>query len=99
MLTILSDGVGGSTIRVLQGKLEHEMKAEKVGNTLRQEDKLRLLLTQLEASRGDPQVFALIRARALEARQDLITQRDLAGLNKDSHLNARLVEAAFPIPN
>ena len=75
------------------------MKAEKVGNTLRHEDKLRLLITKLEASRGEPQVFALIRKRALAARQELITQRDLAGMNKDTQQNAKLVEAAFPIPN
>lgn len=93
-------GVGtGSAGDVMMGKLEHEMQGEKVGQTLRTEEKLRRLITKLEGSRGgDPQVFALIRKRALAARQDLVTQRDLAGMNKDSQENARIVEAAFPIP-
>ena len=92
-------GVGaGSAGDLMMGKLVHEMQGEKVGQTLRTEEKLRRLITKLEGSRGDPAVFALIRKRALAARQDLVTQRDLAGMNKDLQENARIVEAAFPIP-
>eukprot|EP00040_Diaphanoeca_grandis_P027000 m.152430 g.152430 ORF g.152430 m.152430 type:complete len:162 (-) comp30806_c1_seq1:350-835(-) len=90
--------VAGAPGDIMMDKLEHEFKAERVSNTLNQEDKLRKLIKQCKESRDNPEIFNSIRKQALQARQQLITQREASGMAKNSQLNATTVEATFPIP-
>mmetsp|Transcript_32747 Transcript_32747/g.64888 ORF Transcript_32747/g.64888 Transcript_32747/m.64888 type:complete len:147 (+) Transcript_32747:60-500(+) len=89
---------GGSPGDVMMGKLEHEFQGERVSNAMKLEDKLRLLIKKCSENRGDTKLFNAIRKRALAARQDLIVQREAAGMAKNSALNAETVERTFPIP-
>ena len=90
--------LGGSPGDVMMSKLEHEFQGERVSNAMKLEDKLRLLIKKCNENRGDTKLFNAIRKRALAARQDLIVQREAAGMAKNSALNAETVERTFPIP-
>ena len=90
--------LAGSTTEMAMGKLQHDLAAEKVGNAVALEDRLRSLIRKCDAHRGDRTLFNAIRKRALVARQELITQREAAGLAKDPQMNAEAVEAMFQIP-
>jgi len=89
---------GGSAGDVMMSKLEHEFQGERVSNAIKLEDKLKMLIKKCKENRGDAKLFNAIRKRALAARQDLIAQREAAGLAKNSVLNAATIERTFPIP-
>eukprot|EP00588_Corethron_pennatum_P000026 CAMPEP_0194294412 /NCGR_PEP_ID=MMETSP0169-20130528/50594_1 /TAXON_ID=218684 /ORGANISM="Corethron pennatum, Strain L29A3" /LENGTH=109 /DNA_ID=CAMNT_0039043261 /DNA_START=1 /DNA_END=330 /DNA_ORIENTATION=+ len=88
---------GGSPGDVMMGKLEHEFQVERVSNAMKLEEKLRSLITKCSENRGDTELFNATRKRALAARQDLIVQREAAGMAKNAALNAETVEDV-PIP-
>lgn len=48
--------------------------------------------------RHDRKLFNAIRKRAVAARQELIAQREAAGLVKDSQANSETIHLLFPIP-
>jgi len=79
-------------------KLEHEFQGERVAGASRMEDKLKVLIDKCKQNTSDPKIYDALRKRALAARQELIVQREAAGMAKDSTINAASVEAAFPIP-
>jgi hypothetical protein len=83
---------------VALGRLEHEFKAARVQNASSLSDRVRNLIAKCDAHRGNATLFNAIRKRALAARQELIAQREAAGLAKDGQANAAAVEATFPIP-
>jgi len=89
---------GGSPGDAVMSKLENEFQGERVHNTMKLEDKLRMIITKCEENRGDAKLFNAIRKRAIATRHELIVQREAAGMAKNSVQNAATVEATFPIP-
>lgn len=90
--------LNGDPNNVMMSKLEHEFASERVHNAMKLEDKLKMLIKKCNENRGDRKLFNAIRTRAMTARQELIVQREAAGMAKNSVLNAETVEATFPIP-
>jgi len=88
-------GGGGSSV---MGKLENEFQGERVHNAMKLENKLRTLIAKCKENRGDAKLFNAIRKRAIATRQELIVQREAAGMAKNSQQNTATVEATFPIP-
>ena len=90
-------GLKGTPNDVMMNKLSHELQGERISNAVKMEDRLRQLIIKVNESREhpNPMVYKAVRKKALDIRQDLITQREAAGMNKDA---AALVEAMFPIP-
>jgi hypothetical protein len=89
---------GGSPGDVMMSKVSREFAAEGVSMAVKQEDKLKILLSKMGQTR-DISVFNTLRKKALEVRQHIITQRESAGLAKDSNLSRSVVEELFPIPS
>ena len=89
----------GTPNDVMMNKLTHELQGERIANAAKMEDRLRQLIVKVNESReleySHPMVYKAVRKKALDVMQDLITQREAAGMNKDA---AALVEAMFPIP-
>ena len=78
-------------------QLKHEIKGEKVSNTLRMETKLRSMLHEMEglSSGGSADQFNALRSKVLALRQELVIQREMSGFPGD---NAREVEGMWPVP-
>eukprot|EP00592_Proboscia_alata_P028626 CAMPEP_0194444370 /NCGR_PEP_ID=MMETSP0176-20130528/127233_1 /TAXON_ID=216777 /ORGANISM="Proboscia alata, Strain PI-D3" /LENGTH=220 /DNA_ID=CAMNT_0039270741 /DNA_START=90 /DNA_END=752 /DNA_ORIENTATION=+ len=90
---------GGSSLgEVVMSKLEGEFQGERVHNAMKLENKLRTLIAKCKENRGDAKLFNAIRKRAIATRQELIVQREAAGMAKNSQQNTATVEATFPIP-
>jgi 5'-deoxynucleotidase YfbR-like HD superfamily hydrolase len=91
----------GTANNQMMNKLQHEMDAEKVHNAIKLEDKLKMLIQKCNEARSGAvdtrgrTLYSALRKKALQTRQDLITQREAAGMLSDA---AGIVEAAFPIP-
>lgn len=91
----------GTAQDVMMNRLTHELDSERVSNAVKLEERLRQLIAKAGAARGKAtdsmgrKVYSAVRKKCLEARQDLITQREAAGMATDA---ASSVEAAFPIP-
>jgi hypothetical protein len=85
----------------MMNKLTHELDSEKVHNAIKLEDKLKIMIQQCHETRSDAvdtrgrTLYNALRKKALQTRQDLITQREAAGMLSDA---AGIVEASFPIP-
>jgi hypothetical protein len=85
----------------MMNKLKHELDSEKVHNAIKLEDKLKLIIEKCHDARSGAvdtrgrTLYSALRKKALQTRQDLITQREAAGMLSDA---AGIVEAAFPIP-
>jgi hypothetical protein len=85
----------------MMNKLQHELDSEKVHNTNKLEDKLKMLIEKCNDARSGAvdtrgrTLYSALRKKALQTRQDLITQRESLGMLTDA---AGIVEAAFPIP-
>ena len=85
----------------MMDKLTHEFNSERVSNSVRLEDKLKQLIAKANQAKSGAtdkkgrMVYTAIRKKALETRQDLITQREAAGMATDA---TSAVEAAYPIP-
>jgi hypothetical protein len=85
----------------MMNKLKHELDSEKVHNAIKLEDKLKLMIQKCHEARSGAvdtrgrKLYSALRKKALQTRQDLITQREAAGMVLDA---AGIVEAAFPIP-
>jgi hypothetical protein len=92
---------GGSVNDRLMNQLTHEFDSERVRNTVNMEDRLKQLLIKLNGARPGAvddrgrKLYNAIRKRCLDSRQELITQRESAGLGKDA---AGIVEQMFFIP-
>lgn len=85
----------------MMNTLQHELDSEKVSHAIKLDDKLKRLIQQCNAARSGAidkrgrMVYSALRKKALQTRQDLVTQREAAGMLADA---AGVVEAAFPIP-
>jgi len=81
-------------------RIGNEFQGERVHNSKKLEDKLRMLIEKCNETRGgdNTKLFNAIRKRAMATRQELIVQREAAGMAKNSVQNAEMVEATFPIP-
>jgi hypothetical protein len=85
----------------MMNKLQHELDSEKMHNTVKLEDKLKVLIQKCNEARSGAvdtrgrTLFSALRKKALQTRQDLISQRESAGMLTDA---ANIVETAFPIP-
>jgi hypothetical protein len=85
----------------MMNKLQHELDSEKMHNTVKLEDKLKVLIQKCNEARSGAvdtrgrTLFSALRKKALQTRQDLVSQRESAGMLTDA---ANIVEAAFPIP-
>ena len=91
------EGGRGSSRDLFESKLKHELAAESVSNTSRVQGKLETMLAALATLRGgDAAVFNQQRLACISARQDLIAQREAAGLLQGGHVEA--MERAYPIP-
>ena len=91
------DGSGLSPSDVMMDKVSREFAAEGVSLAKSQEDKLTIILRKMDVS-GNKTTFNALRKKALELRQNVITQRDAAGLSsKDQDESRKLVEGLFPI--
>ena len=99
-------GTVGSPQDVMMNKLEHEFATEGVYHSKRMQDKLTAVLKAMDAAharassaKGASRASAVaaynaLRKKALASRQDLVTQRESAGLAKDAN---GFIEAQFPI--
>jgi 5'-deoxynucleotidase YfbR-like HD superfamily hydrolase len=82
-------------------KLQHELDSEKVHNAVKLEDKLKDLIQKCNDARSGAvdtrgrTLYSALRKKALQTRQDLITQRETAGMLSDA---AGIVESSYPIP-
>jgi hypothetical protein len=91
----------GTANDTMMSKLTHEMASERVSNALKLEEKLGTLLAKCEDARSGAtdargrKLFNALRKKASEMRQELITQREAAGMVTDA---ATVVETAFPLP-
>lgn len=92
----------GTANDVMMGKLKHELDGEIISNAIKLEEKLKITIRKCHdaksASMVDARgrmVYNAIRKKALALRQDLITQKEAAGMSTDA---ASFVEAAYPIP-
>ena len=89
----------GSANDVMMSKLSHELDGERVSNAIKMEDKLKQIIAKCHSATSRDatgrKIFSALRKKALQTRQDLITQREASGMSKDA---ANTVEAAFPIP-
>jgi hypothetical protein len=91
----------GTANDTMMSKLTHEMASERVSNALKLEEKLRTLLQKCQDARSGAtdtrgrKIYSTLRKKASEMRQELITQREAAGMVTDA---ATVVEAAFPLP-
>jgi hypothetical protein len=85
----------------MMNKLQHELDSEKMHNTVKLEDKLKVLIQKCNEARSGAvdtrgrTLFSALRKKALQTRQDLISQRESAGMLTDA---ANIVDTAFPIP-
>lgn len=85
----------------MMNKLQHELDSEKISHAIKLDDKLKTLIRKCHDARSGAvdkrgrMVYSALRKKALQTRQDLITQREAAGMLSDA---AATVEAAFPIP-
>ena len=91
------EGGRGSSHDLFESKLKHELAVESVSNTSRMQSKLERLLAGLEERREDAAAFNRHRLECISARQDLIAQREAAGLLQEGHVEA--LERAYPIPS
>jgi hypothetical protein len=82
----------------MMGKLEHEFQEERVGNALKSEERLRMLIEKCRENGHDSTLFNALRKRAIAARQELVQQREAAGMAKNSQHNAETIQMLFPIP-
>ena len=91
----------GTTNDQMMSKLQHELDTEKVHNAIKLEDKLKMIIQKCHDARSGAvdtrgrTLYSALRKKALQTRQDLITQREAAGMSSDA---TGIVEAAFPIP-
>lgn len=90
------EGGRGTSHDLFESKLRHELAAESVSNTSRMQSKLEKLLAGLDDRSEDAAAFNQRRLECISARQDLLAQREAAGLLQQQHVDA--VEKAFPIP-
>jgi hypothetical protein len=85
----------------MMNKLQHELDSEKIHNAVKLEDKLKILIQKCDEAKPGAvdtrgrTLYTALRKKALQTRQDLITQRETAGMLSDA---ADVVEATFPIP-
>lgn len=85
----------------MMSKIQHELDGEKISNSIRLQDKLKDVIDKCHKARAGAvdtrgrMVYNTIRKKALQLRQDLITQKEAAGMMTDA---TSTVEAAFPIP-
>jgi len=92
------DGSGLSPNDVMMDKVSREFAAEGVSLAKSQEDKLTVVLRKMATVSGNKTTYNALRKKALVLRQDVITQRDAAGLSsKDQDEGRKLIEELFPI--
>lgn len=79
--------------------LQHEMKSESVSNTSRVQSVLERQLNDLKVMKTDTVAqkvaFDELRNKALQTRNQLITQREAAGFTQE---NSNVIESMYPIP-
>ena len=89
----------GTANDVMMAKLSHELDGERVANALKLEDRLKQIIDKTNAATSRDatgrKIYSALRKKALQTRQELITQREASGMSKNA---ADTVEAAFPIP-
>jgi hypothetical protein len=92
------DWSGLSPNDVMMDKVSREFAAEGVSLAKSQEDKLTVVLRKMATVSGNKTTYNALRKKALGLRQDVITQRDAAGLSsKDQDEGRKLIEELFPI--
>ena len=91
-------GGGGNPGDVMMDKLKHEFSKEGAEHAKSQEDRLTVLLGKMNSQRGSPTIYNAIRKKAIACRQNIIVQREAAGMNKNSDEGRKVVENIFPIP-
>jgi 3-polyprenyl-4-hydroxybenzoate decarboxylase len=82
----------------MMGKVAKEFQAEGASLAVKQEDKLKEVMKKMNKVSGNALMFNTLRKKAIEVRQNIITQRELAGLAKDATLSRKVIEDLFPIP-
>ena len=92
----------GTANDVVMGKLKHELDGEIISNAIKLEEKLVMIIQKCKDARSGAMVDArgravynALRKKALATRQDLITQKEAAGMVTDA---TSMVESAYPIP-
>jgi hypothetical protein len=93
-----ADVGGGTPGDVMMGKVAKEFQAEGASLAVKQEDKLKEVMKKMNKVSGNALMFNTLRKKAIEVRQNIITQRELAGLAKDATLSRKVIEDLFPIP-
>jgi hypothetical protein len=85
----------------MMSKLTHELDSEKISHATKLQEKLKDLIQKCQNARSGATdarartVYNAIRKKALQTRQELISQKEAAGMVTDA---TNLVEAQFPIP-
>ena len=93
----------GSPNDVMMGKLTVELQGERISNAVKLEDKLRQLIEKANAARARAtdaigrKVFTAVRKKCLETRQELIMQKEAAGMVGGAAA-AEVIERSFAIP-
>lgn len=92
----------GTASDVVMGKLKHELDGEIVSNAIKLEEKLVLIIQKCQDAKSGAMVdargravYKALRKKALATRQDLITQKEAAGMATDA---TSMVESAYPFP-
>ncbi|CAB9510470.1 expressed unknown protein [Seminavis robusta] len=92
----------GTANDVVMGKLKHELDREIISNAIKLEEKLVMIIQKCNDAKSGAMVDArgravynALRKKALATRQDLITQKEAAGMVTDA---TSMVESAHPIP-
>jgi hypothetical protein len=91
----------GTANNITMSKLQHDLDSERVPNAIKLEDKLVAIIKKCKeatASATDAHgcmVYNTLQKKALQTRQDLITQKEAAGMALDA---TSIVENAYPIP-
>ena len=87
----------------MMNKLTNEMDQERVSNAMKLQDRLKAVIDKCHQHKGaattdNPRgraVYNALRKKALLLRQDLISQKEAAGMITDA---ANVVEQAYPVP-
>jgi len=104
-----AEAIAATNARAAQGtandhvmsKLAHEFQGERISSAVKLSDKLNDLIAKCHAAKPGAvdergrKVYNTLRKKALQTRQDLITQKEAAGMTTDA---TSVVESAFPIP-
>jgi len=93
----------GSPTDIIMGRIVHDLEHERITNTTKLEMKLMQLILTVNNLRADSSSSSLLasqyneaRKLAIDARQSLIVQREVSGI--EARADSQTTVLAFPIP-